>query len=104
MVLTAHDAKKIRGANAANAVKLKLMEPGGICRAMDVNTICESAGYSTMVGRMGEPQVSIAAALSFALGQKIVRLLDLDSHFNLAEDPSSCLGFDNAVLIAARRL
>ena len=103
MVLTADDAKKIRWANAAKAVNLKLMKHGGICRTMDVNTICESAGYSTMVGCMGEPQVSIAAALSFALGQKNVRWLDLDSHFNLAEDPSTGLGFDNGELIAPGR-
>lgn len=103
MVLTPDDAKKVRWANAAKAVNLKLMKHGGICRAIDVNTICESAGYPTMVGCMGEPQVSIAAALAFALSQKNVRWLDLDSHFNLAEDPSSGLGFENGELIAADR-
>jgi len=103
MVLTADDAKKIRWANAAKAVNLKLMKHGGVCRATDVNTICESAGYPTMVGCMGEPQISIAAALAFALGQKNVRWLDLDSHFNLAEDPSKGLGFENGELIAPDR-
>jgi len=103
MVLTADDAKKVRWANAAKAVNLKLMKHGGICRAIDVNTICESAGYPTMVGCMGEPQISIAAALAFALAQKNVRWLDLDSHFNLAEDPSSGLRFENGELIAPSR-
>src|SRR5438445_3126867 len=102
MVLTADDAKKVRWANAAKAVNLKLMKHGGICRATDVNTICESAGYPTMVGCMGEPQISIAAALAFALGQKNVRWLDLDSHFNLAEDPSRGLEVAAGELLAAR--
>ena len=100
MVLTPDDAKKVRWANAAKAVNLKLMKHGGICRTIDVNTICESAGYPTMVGCMGEPQVSIAAGLAFALAHKNVRWLDLDSHFNLAEDPSSGLRFEDGQLIA----
>jgi len=79
------------------------MKHGGVCRTIDVNTICESAGYPTMVGCMGEPQISIAAALAFALGQKNVRWLDLDSHFNLAEDPSTGLRFENGELIAPDR-
>ena len=99
MVLTADDAKKVRWANCAKAVNLKLMKHGGICRAIDVNTICESAGYPSMVGCMGEPQISIAAGLAFALAHKNVRWIDLDSHFNLAEDPSSGLRFENGELV-----
>jgi L-alanine-DL-glutamate epimerase-like enolase superfamily enzyme len=100
MVLTPDDAKKLRWANAARAVNLKLMKHGGILRSMEVNTICESAGYPTMVGCMGEPQLSIAAALHFALGQKNVRWLDLDSHFKFASDPTSGLRFDQGQLVA----
>src|SRR6267143_1714622 len=37
MVLTPDDAKKVRWANAAKAVNLKLMKHGGVCRAIDVN-------------------------------------------------------------------
>ncbi len=103
MVLTAEDAKKLRWANAANAVNLKLMKHGGLARAEDVNVICESAGYPTMVGCMGEPQLSVAAGLHFALAQKNVRWLDLDSHFNLAEDPTSGLTFDGGELVAPSR-
>src|SRR2546426_2372985 len=103
MGLPADDAKQVRWADAAKAVNLKLMKHGGICRTIDVNTICESAGYPTLVGCMGDPQISIAAALAFALGQKNVRWLDLDSHFNLAEDPSTGLRFENGELIAPDR-
>ena len=100
MVLTPDDVKKLRWSNAARAVNMKLMKHGGILRSMEVNTLCESAGYPTMVGCMGEPQLSIAAGLHFALAQKNVRWLDLDSHFNFASDPTSGLRFENGQLIA----
>lgn len=102
MVLTVEDAKRLRWANAANAVNLKLMKHAGIARATEVDTVCESAGYPTMVGCMGEPQLSIAAALHFALARKNVRWIDLDSHFNLAEDPSSGLRFEQGQLVVPR--
>ena len=100
MVLTPEDAKKVRWANAAKAVNLKLMKHGGISRAMEVDTICASAGYRTMVGCMSEPTLSIAAGLHFALASPNVRWLDLDSHFNLASDPSSGLEFKRGHLVA----
>ncbi len=103
MVLTPDDAKKLRWSNAARAVNLKLMKHGGIVPTAEVNTICESAGYPTMVGCMGEPQLSIAAGLAFALAHKNVRWIDLDSHFNLAGDPSSGLRFENGELVAPAR-
>lgn len=103
MVLTAEDVKKLRWSNAARAVNLKLMKHGGLLRAMEVNTLCEAAGYPTMVGCMGEPQLSIAAGLHFALAQKNVRWLDLDSHFKFTSDPSSGLRFEQGQLIAPSR-
>jgi len=100
MVLTPDDAKKVRWSNAAKSVNLKLMKHGGLARAMEVDTICASAGFPTMVGCMSEPQLSIAAGLHFALASSNVRWLDLDSHFNLASDPSSGLIFKNGHLVA----
>ncbi|MFA5895275.1 MAG: dipeptide epimerase [Thermoplasmata archaeon] len=100
MVLTPEDAKKLGWSKAAKAVNLKLMKHGGIVRTIDVDTICQSAGFPTMVGCMGEPQLSIAAGLHFALASKNVRWLDLDSHFNLAKDPTSGLRFVNGHLVA----
>jgi L-alanine-DL-glutamate epimerase-like enolase superfamily enzyme len=103
MALTPEDVKKLKWSNAAHAVNLKLMKHGGILRTMEVNTICESAGYPTMVGCMGEPQLSIAAGLAVALALPNVRWIDLDSHFNLASDPTSGLRFENGSLIAPNR-
>lgn len=103
MVVTPEDAKKVRWGNAAKAVNLKLMKHGGIARATEVDTICASAGYPTMVGCMSEPQLSIAAGLHFALASKNVRWLDLDSYFNLAADPSSGLEFKHGHLLAPNK-
>ena len=103
MVLTPNDAKKVRWGNAARMVNLKLMKHGGIARAMEVDTVCSSAGYPTMVGCMGEPELSIAAGLHFALASPNVRWLDLDSHFNLASDPSSGLAFKNGHLVVPNK-
>ena len=100
MVLTPEDVKKLRWSNAARAVNMKLMKHGGILRSMEVNTLCEAAGYPTMVGCMGEPQLSVAAGLHFALAQKNVHWLDLDSHFKFSSDPTSGLRFDKGELVA----
>ena len=103
MVLTPEDAKKVRWSNAAKSVNLKLMKHGGIARTMEVDTICSSAGYPTMVGCMSEPQLSIAAGLHFALASPNVKWLDLDSHFNMASDPSSGLEFKHGHLVAPNK-
>ncbi len=103
MALTADDVKKLRWSNAARMVNLKLMKHGGIARTIEVNTLCESAGYPAMMGCMGEPQLSIAAALHFALATPNVRWLDLDSHFNLKSDPTAGLKFDDGMLVAPNR-
>jgi L-alanine-DL-glutamate epimerase-like enolase superfamily enzyme len=103
MAVTAEDVKKLRWAAATRCVNLKLMKHGGIVRAADVNAICESAGYPTMVGCMGEPQLSIAAGLHFALAHRNVRWIDLDSHLNLARDPTSGLRIEGGQLVAPNR-
>ena len=99
-VLTPRDAMKVRWAGAAKAVNLKLMKHGGIQRTFEVNTICESAGFPTMVGFMGESVVSIAAGLHVALAARNVRWADLDSHFHLARDVAGSLRFDGGALHA----
>src|SRR5207237_950976 len=91
---------KVGRARAAGGVSCELLTHGGIVRSMQVDWLRESAGHPTMVGCMGAPQLSIAAGLHFALAQKNVRWLDLDSHFNFASDPSSGLRFENGQLIA----
>lgn len=100
MVVTSKDAMTVRWGACASAVNLKLMKHGGFVRAADVDTVCESAGFPTMVGCNSESVVSIAAGLHFALSRKNVRWVDLDSHFNLTRDVAEPLRFEDGRLIA----
>src|SRR3989442_11242600 len=94
MAVTADDVKKLRWSNATRMVNLKLMKHGGIARTIEVNTICESAGYPAMMGCNGQPQLSIAAALHLALATRNLRRLHPDSPFNLQSDPTARLRVD----------
>jgi len=100
MVLTPQDAMRVRWGGCAKAVNLKLMKHGGLQRAIEVNTVCESAGLPTMVGCMGESVVSIAAGLHLALATRNVRWADLDSPFNLVRDVAPPLRFEGGELVA----
>ncbi|OGS50389.1 MAG: hypothetical protein A3K65_00835 [Euryarchaeota archaeon RBG_16_68_12] len=100
MVLTPQDAMKVRWGGCARAVNLKLMKHGGLQRAAEVNAVCESAGYPTMVGCMGESVVSIAAGLHLALANGNVRWADLDSHLSLVRDVAGPLRFEGGELVA----
>ncbi len=97
-VLTPEDAAKVVWERCARLVNLKLMKTGGIARATEANAICESGHVPTMVGCNAESQLSIAAGLHFAMSQRNVRFVDLDAHFNLAEDPASGVAFENGYL------
>jgi len=99
---TAEDVMKLRWGRCCHAVNLKLMKCGGITPALEMAAVCESAAFPVMVGCMGECSVSILAALHFALAQKSVRWLDLDSHFNLQRDVCSPPRFAEGDLIATR--
>ncbi len=100
MVLTPKDAMRVRWGGCAKAVNLKLMKHGGLRRASEVDTVCESAGLPTMVGCMGESVVSNAAALAFALARGNVRWADLDSHVMLEQDVAPALRFEGGDLVA----
>jgi len=100
MVLTPKDAMRVRWGGCAKAVNLKLMKHGGLLRASEVDTVCESAGLPTMVGCMGESVVSNAAALAFALARGNVRWADLDSHVMLEQDVAPALRFEGGDLVA----
>ena len=97
-VVTPHDAAKVAWAKCARLVNLKLMKTGGISRALEANAICESAGLPTMLGCNAESSLSIAAAVHVSMSQSNVRFADLDSHFNLAEDPATGLSLEDGYL------
>ncbi len=96
------DARRIIREGDADMINIKLMKSAGIMDALMINRLAEAVEVGTMVGCMGEIQVSIAAGLHFALCSKNVMLADLDSHFSMIDDPSSGLAFEDGFLVAPR--
>lgn len=96
------DARKVARECIADMINIKLMKSAGINDAVMINRLAEAADMCTMVGCMGEIQVSIAAGLHFALSSKNVLFADLDSHFNIVDDPSSGIVFEDGYLIAPK--
>ena len=97
------DARKVAREGIADMINIKLMKSAGINDAALINRLAAAADMCTMVGCMGEIQVSIAAGLHFALSSENVLFADLDSHFNLIDDPSEGLMFEDGNLIAPQR-
>jgi L-alanine-DL-glutamate epimerase-like enolase superfamily enzyme len=97
------DARKVAREGIADMINIKLMKSAGIHDAVMINRLAEAADVGTMIGCMGEIQLSIAAGLNFALSSDNVLMADLDSHFNLVDDPSSGLVFEDGCLIAPKR-
>jgi L-alanine-DL-glutamate epimerase-like enolase superfamily enzyme len=102
-VRSSADAKRIVREGIADMINIKLMKSAGIFDAVLINRLAEATDIETMVGCMGEIQVSIAAGLHFALSSENVIYADLDSHFNILEDPSSGLKFEDGCLIAPKK-
>lgn len=96
------DARKVAREGIADLINIKLMKSAGIHDAVLINKLAEATGIQTMVGCMGELQISIAAGLHFALSSENVKYADLDSHFNIVDDPSSGLEFEDGYLIPSR--
>jgi L-alanine-DL-glutamate epimerase-like enolase superfamily enzyme len=99
-VKSALDARKVARESVADMINIKLMKSAGIHEGHMINRLAEATDIKTMVGCMGEIQVSIAAGLHFALSSENVVFADLDSHFNIIDDPSSGLRFEDGYLIA----
>ncbi|UCE91180.1 MAG: dipeptide epimerase [Methanobacteriota archaeon] len=95
---TIADAERVAAEGAADIINIKLMKSGGIHPARTIDRIAKDASMTTMVGCMGEIQLSIAAGLHFALGSDNVRYVDLDSHFSMIDDPSSGLTFEDGLI------
>ena len=81
-------ALEIAGHAAADGISIKLATCGGIDRARQMVAIARAARLATMIGCVNEPALLIAAGLAFALSNAGVRYVDLDGHFDLAEDPT----------------
>lgn len=72
-------------AQAVHGVNFKLMKCGGITEGLRIIATAKAFGLKTMVGCMSESSISIAAAAALS---GVLDHIDLDSHYNLAPDPS----------------
>ena len=73
--------------HACDYINIKLMKTGGLSEAIKINDLAQSCGIRTMIGCMIEPVESIAAAAAFAVANKNVKFIDLDSIFMATQDP-----------------
>lgn len=96
------DAKRVVKDRAVDMINIKLMKSAGLDGAVAIDRLAADAGIGTMVGCMGELQVSIASGLHFALSSENVRYADLDSHFNMLDDQTSGLEFEDGHLLAPK--
>ena len=70
------------------------MKWGGITEALLIIENAKKHNLKTMIGCMSESSVSIAAAAALSGG---IDHIDLDSHYNLAPDPSTGVQLINGV-------
>lgn len=86
-VASYQDAINLIKHHACDYINIKLMKTGGLSEAIKINDLAQACGIKTMVGCMIEPVESIAAAAAFAVANKNVKFIDLDSIFMATQDP-----------------
>lgn len=72
--------------HCVDGINLKLMKCGGITEALRIVATARAHGLSTMIGCMSESTISISAGAHLA---SLFDHVDLDSHFNVKNDPAS---------------
>ena len=97
-VSTAGDLRLVLNYVKKPMVNIKLMKCGGVQPALEIADLLRTHGLSAMIGCNGESQLSLAAAYHFAVGRDEIVYVDLDSHFNLKEDPAGGLDLVQGVL------
>ena len=86
-VFTDKDALKLIRQGAADILNIKLGKAGGIHTALKINALAEAAGCQCMIGCFGESRLAIGAAAHLAMARPNIYFLDLDSAYDLSEDP-----------------
>lgn len=81
------DALKLVAAGAVDYLNIKLGKSGGLHTAQKINAIAAAAGCKCMIGCFGESRLALSAAAHLAMARPNICFLDLDSAFDLKEDP-----------------
>ena len=82
-----HDAFKLAAGGCCDFFNIKLAKSAGIHTALKINAVAESCGARCMLGCMLETRLGLTAAAHLVSAKPNIRYVDLDSHFQLKEDP-----------------
>lgn len=83
-----------------HGVNIKLTKCGGLNEALRMITIAKSMNLQTMIGCYGNTALGNAAAHQLA---SMLDYIDLDSHLNLLDDPTTGLEFRDGYLVNSDR-
>ena len=81
------DAQRLVKSDSVDYLNIKLVKSGGIYTGLKINSIAEQAGLKCMVGCFAESRLGLTAAAHFAIACPNICFIDLDSAFDLEEDP-----------------
>jgi L-alanine-DL-glutamate epimerase-like enolase superfamily enzyme len=82
-----HDAFRLVAAGCCDYLNIKLAKSAGIHTALKIDAVAEASGARCMLGCMMETRLGLTAAAHLACARPNIRYLDLDAHFQLAQDP-----------------
>jgi L-alanine-DL-glutamate epimerase-like enolase superfamily enzyme len=82
-----HDAFRLVSSGCCDYLNIKLAKSGGIKTALKIDAVAEASGTKCMIGCMMETRLGLTAAAHLASARPNIRYLDLDSHFQLKQDP-----------------
>lgn len=83
-------------AHCVDGVNLKLMKCGGLTEALRLVAAARAHGLQTMIGCMSEGSIAISAGASLSA---LFDYIDLDSHFNIRNDPARGAQMINGVVM-----
>jgi L-alanine-DL-glutamate epimerase-like enolase superfamily enzyme len=90
----------VKNARCVDGINLKLMKCGGITEALRIVATARAHGLSTMIGCMSESSIAISAGAHLA---SLFDHVDLDSHFNLKNDPASGTSMEDGCVYPSER-
>jgi len=82
-----HDAFRLAAGGCCDFFNIKLAKSGGIRTALKIDAVAEACGARCMLGCMLETRLGLTAAAHLVSARPNIRYVDLDSHFQLKEDP-----------------